>query len=98
MSKDSIKSLSEAIAKLETMSQAKTEKVREHIERDYEEIKSALDDMRPYFDDLKSKVEAEAKATKTQVEARVKESPWLTIGIVGLVAFFLGLFLGRKDK
>ncbi len=98
MSKDSIKSLSEAIAKLETMSQAKTEKVREHIERDYEEIKSALDDMRPYFDDLKSKVEAEAQATKTQVEAKVKESPWLTIGIVGLVAFFLGLFLGRKDK
>ena len=98
MSKDSIKSLSEAIAKLETMSQAKTEKVREHIERDYEEIKSALDDMRPYFDDLKSKVEAEAQATKTQVEAKVKESPWLTIGIVGLVAFFLGLFLGRTDK
>lgn len=98
MSKDSINSLSEAISKLESMSQTKTEKVREHIEKDYEEIKSALEDLRPYFDELKNKVESEAKATKKQVEAKVKESPWLTIGIVGLIAFLLGLFLGRKDK
>lgn len=98
MSKESITSLSEAISKLESMSQVKTEKIREHVEKDYEEIKSALEDMRPYFDEIKSKIEGEARATKTQVEAKVKESPWLTIGIVGLIAFFLGLFLGRKDK
>lgn len=98
MPKETISSLSEAIAKLESMSQSKTEKIREHIEKDYEEIKSALEDMRPYFDDIKNKVEQEAQATKTQVETKVKENPWIVIGVVGLIAFFLGLFLGRKDK
>lgn len=98
MSKDTINSLSEAIAKLESISQSKTEKIREHIEKDYEEIKSALEDMRPYFDEIKNKVEQEAKNTKTQVETKVKENPWMVIGVVGLIAFFLGLFLGRKDK
>tara|TARA_B110001454_G_scaffold219198_1_gene251565 strand:+ start:144467 stop:144763 length:297 start_codon:yes stop_codon:yes gene_type:complete len=98
MSKESINSLSEAIAKLESMSQSKTEKIREHIEKDYEEIKSALEDMRPYFDEIKNKVEQEAKAKKNQVETKVKENPWIVIGVVGLIAFFLGIFLGRKDK
>lgn len=98
MPKDSIRSLSEAIAKLESVSQSKTEQIREHIEKDYEEIKNALEDMRPYFDEVKSKVEQEAKATKTQVENKVKENPWLVISVVGLIAFFLGVFLGRKDK
>ncbi|OYZ24654.1 MAG: hypothetical protein B7Y39_00310 [Bdellovibrio sp. 28-41-41] len=98
MAKDSINSLSEAIAKLESISQSKTELIREHIEKDYEEIKSALEDMRPYFDEIKNKVEQEAKNTKTQVETKVKENPWIVIGVVGLIAFFLGIFLGRKDK
>lgn len=98
MPKDSINSLSEAIAKLESVSQAKTDQIHEHIEKDFDEIKSALEHMRPYFEEIKNKVEQEAKATKTKVETKVKENPWFVIGIVGLIAFFLGLFLGRKDK
>ena len=98
MSKDTINSLSEAIAKLESISQSKTEKIREHIEKDYEEIKGALEDMRPYFEEIKSKVEQEAKNTKAQVETKVKDNPWIVIGVVGLIAFFLVIFLGRKDK
>ncbi len=54
--------------------------------------------MRPYLDEIKNKVEQEAKNTKTQVETKVKENPWIVIGVVGLIAFFLGIFLGRKDK
>jgi ElaB/YqjD/DUF883 family membrane-anchored ribosome-binding protein len=98
MSKETISSLSEAIAKLESMSQSKTDKIREHIEKDYDEIKSALEDMRPYFDEIKNKVEQEAKAARTQVETKVRENPWVAIGVVALIAFFLGIFLGRKDK
>ena len=98
MSKDKINSLSEAIAKLESISQSKTEQIREHIEKDYEDIKSALENMRPYLDEIKNKVEQEAKNTKTRVETKVKENPWVVIGVVGLIAFFLGIFLGRKDK
>ncbi|MBL7544648.1 MAG: DUF883 family protein [Bdellovibrionaceae bacterium] len=98
MSKDSLNSLSEAIAKLESVGQSKTQQIKEHLEKDYEEIKNALETMKPYLDEVKQKVEKEAKDTKNQVERKVKESPWLALGIVGLVAFFIGIFIGRRDK
>ncbi len=97
MSKESVNTLSDAIKKLESASNSKSEQVKAHIEKDFEEIKRALDEMRPYFEDIKSKVESETKATKNHLESKVKENPWITIGIFGLVAFFIGLFLGRRD-
>lgn len=98
MSKNSINSLSEAIEKLESVSQSKTQQLKEHFENDYEQILKALEDVKPYLTDLKNKVDQEARTAKTQVEEKVKESPWLTIGIIGLLAFFMGLFLGRQKK
>lgn len=98
MSKDSVKTLSDAIEKLESASQSKSQQLKEHLEKDYEEIKTALESMRPYFDEVRQKVEHEAKETKVKVENKVKENPWIAIGIVGLVAFIIGLFLGRRDK
>lgn len=98
MSKSSISSLAEAIAKLESISNEKADHLKQHIENDYEQIKSALESVRPYFDDIKEKAEQEAKEVKSQVEAKVKDNPWMAIGIVGIVAFFIGLFLGRDRK
>lgn len=98
MSKDSVKTLSDAIAKLETVSQSKSQQLKDHFEKDYDEIKSALESMKPYFEDVRQKVEHEAKEAKNKVENKVKENPWVAIGIVGLVAFIVGIFLGRRDK
>jgi ElaB/YqjD/DUF883 family membrane-anchored ribosome-binding protein len=96
MSKDSISSLSEAIAKLEAVSQEKSQQLKEHFSKDYEEIKSALENLRPHLDEIKSKVEKETLEAKNKIENQVKENPWKTIGIVGLIAFIIGLLLGRK--
>lgn len=98
MSKNSVKSLSDAIAKLESASHSKTQQIKEHLEKDYSELLGALDDIKPYLEDVRKKVEEEAGNTKNEVEARVKDSPWITLGIVGLVAFFIGLFIGRQKK
>ena len=98
MSKNTVTSLADAIAKLEDLSQSKTEHLKDHLERDYAEIKKALDSLSPYLDDIKSKVEKEASAAKEKIEVSVKENPLVALGIVGLIAFFIGLFLGRSKK
>jgi ElaB/YqjD/DUF883 family membrane-anchored ribosome-binding protein len=98
MSKESVKTLSEAIAKIESVSQSKSQQFKEHLEKDYDEVKSALESLKPYFEDVRQKVEHEAKDAKNKVENRVKENPWMAIGLVGLVAFLIGLILGRRDR
>ena len=98
MPKETINSLADAIAKLESFSNVKADHLREHIERDCEDIKSAIESVRPYFEELKVKAEKEAAATKEQVETSVKENPWMALGIVGLLAFIVGIFIGRNKK
>ena len=98
MSKEKITSMADAISKLESVSQSKEESIKEHLEKDYESLKAALEGVKPYFEDIKEKAEKEAIAAKNQVEKSVKENPWLAIGIVGLVAFVIGLFIGRDRK
>ncbi len=98
MSKEKITSMADAISKLESVSQSKAESIKDHLEKDYESLKAALESVKPYFEDIKEKAEKEATAAKKQVEASVKENPWLALGIVGLVAFVIGLFIGRDRK
>lgn len=98
MPKDTISSLAEAIAKLEALSQSKAEHIKDHVEKDFDEIKKALESVQPYFNEIKDKVEKEAAATKEQLEVTLKENPLLALGAVGLVAFLIGLFIGRDRK
>ena len=92
------KSLSEAIEKLESVGQSKTKDFKDLLEKDYQEILRALDDLKPYLDDVRKNVETEVSRQKNEVENRVKENPWLTLGIVGVIAFFLGWLLGGRNK
>ena len=92
------KSLSEAIAKLEAASQTKSQDIKQRLERDYDEIKKALEDLKPHLDEIKAKVEGEVKHAKNQVEEKVKESPWLALGIVGLIAFVIGWIFGGRRR
>ncbi len=96
---DSPKSLTEAIEKLESVGQSKAKDFKDLLEKDYQEILRALDDLKPYLDDVRKNVETEVSRKKTEVENKVKEHPFLALGIVGIIAFFLGWLLGggRKD-
>ncbi|MES2802316.1 MAG: hypothetical protein V4654_07475 [Bdellovibrionota bacterium] len=91
-------SLTEAIEKLENAGRGKVQDFKEILEKDYNELRKTLDDLKPYLDDLRSNVETEVKKTKNQVENKVKENPWIVIGIVGLVAFVIGWIFSQNKK
>jgi ElaB/YqjD/DUF883 family membrane-anchored ribosome-binding protein len=91
-------SISEAIRKLEGLSENKVKDFKDLLEKDYHEIRKSLDDLKPYLDDLKDKVESEINKNKSQVETSIKENPWVTLGIVGVVAFVLGWIFGQNKK
>lgn len=61
-------------------------------------MRKNLDELKPYLDDLRTTVETEAKKTKSQVEANVKENPWVTLGIVGILAFVIGWIFGQRKQ
>ena len=91
-------SLSEAIAKLENVSQSKMQDFKQILEKDYEEIRKSLDDLKPYLDDLKSSVESEVKKTKKDVEVKIEKNPWVTLAVVGALAFIVGWIFGKKHE
>ena len=91
-----VKTLSEAIAHLENAGQSKSQDLKNMIEGDFEKIKKSLEEITPYFNDLKKTVEAQAQNTKNEVEAKVKENPWIALGVVGLFAFFIGWISSSK--
>lgn len=93
-------SLTEAIAKLENGSHSKAQEIKESLEKEYRELKQKMEKLGPQFEEIKNKIEDQAKQAKHDVEEKVKENPWLALGIVGLIAFFIGWLLGhqRRDR
>jgi ElaB/YqjD/DUF883 family membrane-anchored ribosome-binding protein len=95
-------SISEAIDKLEAASRGKSEDFKNILEKDYEELKSAIESLKPHLAELRDKVESQVRTEyqerKEQVENKVKENPWVTLGLVGLIAFVIGLILGQSRK
>jgi ElaB/YqjD/DUF883 family membrane-anchored ribosome-binding protein len=100
MGKDSNspKSLSEAIEKLENMGNSAARDFKGILEKDYSEIKKSLETLKPYLSDLQETLETEVHKKKNQAEKKVKENPWLAIGIVGIFALIIGIFLGTSTK
>jgi ElaB/YqjD/DUF883 family membrane-anchored ribosome-binding protein len=90
--------LTEAIEQLEGLRQTKTEEFKEIFSKDIEEVKKAFEDLKPTLESLREKAETEVKKVKKDVESKVKENPWVTLGIVGLVAFVIGWILGTNKK
>ena len=93
-----IKSLAEAIEKLEKAGTAKAADLKQNFEKDYTELKNTVEDLKPYLNDLKSKVENQVQSTKSEIEENLKSNPWATIAFVGIVAFIIGCLFGNKKK
>lgn len=95
-------SISEAIEKLEAASKSKSEDLKGLLEKDYEELKNAIEDLKPHLDELRGRVEDRVKTEyterKQQVESKVKDNPWIALGLVGLIAFVIGMILGQSRK
>ncbi len=93
-------SLSEAIEKLESYGTSAAKGFKEILEKDYSEIKKSLDKLKPHLASLQESLEGEVYKKKDQAEKKVKENPWMAIGIVGIIALVIGILLGtsRKNK
>ena len=97
-SKAEPKSLSEAIQRLENATHSKVDDFKNLLETDYNEVRRALDELKPHIDGIKGKIETEAHKTKNQVEEQIKDNPWVTLGAVGIVAFIIGWIFGQNRK
>jgi ElaB/YqjD/DUF883 family membrane-anchored ribosome-binding protein len=93
-----IKTLSEAIDHLEKAGKEKSNEFKNLFGQDFQEIKEAIEELKPHFEKIKTDVEEEAKKTKSEIEEKVKQNPWLALGIVGLIAFFIGWLMGNSRK
>ncbi len=74
----------------------------EHLEKaggqTADHLNEAFENLKPYVENLKEKVEAGTKQAKTDVEDKVKENPWLALGLVGVVGLVIGWILGRDRR
>lgn len=92
------KTLSEAIAILEKVGQSKVDDLKKVLEKDYTELKKNMDDLKPIVNDFRSKFESQVDKSKLDVEAKITNNPWVTLAIVGVMAFIIGCFFGNNKK
>jgi ElaB/YqjD/DUF883 family membrane-anchored ribosome-binding protein len=90
--------LSDAVAQLEKAGASKTKDFKDFVEKDFLEVKKALADLKPHLDNLKDGIDKEVKDAQRHIETQVRENPWAALGIVGFVAFLIGLLLGNNRK
>ncbi len=109
MGKSNPQKISEAIRKLEDMAEGRANGHDSgQIAEDLENIKKSIEDLKPHFQKLKNDLGCAAGETFDQtirqvrergaeVERQVRDNPWWALGLAGLIAFFIGYLLGRKD-
>ena len=94
------KTLTEAIAILEKAGQSKVNDMKKVFEKDFSELKKNMDDLKPLITDFKSTVDTQVSKSKSDIETKITNNPWLTLAIVGIIAFFAGCLFGntKNDK
>lgn len=95
MSKN-VKTLSEAIEQLEAAGKSTAQDFKQVLEKDFSEVKKALENLKPHLNDLQDSLQTEVGKRKSQAENQLKENPWIVVGIVALFALVLGLFFGTQ--
>lgn len=90
-------SLAEAIERLENTDEGNVHNFK-RPEKEHDEVRKTLDELKPYLDHLRENVGNELKMRKNQVEQKVKESPWMALGVVGLLALIVGLLFGSRRR
>lgn len=84
---------------MQSVSDLKNAKTLSEAIRQLEDVgHKTIDDMKPFLDDLKSKVETQVGESKTDIENKIAKNPWATLIAVGLFAFIIGCFFGRQQN
>lgn len=95
------RNLSDAINRLEQATQSKSKEFKELLGKDYSDLRKALENLKPYLNEMSDKVTAKVEETKKTVEGSIQENPWTTLAVAGLIGLFLGWIFGfgtrRRD-
>ncbi len=94
----SAKTITEAIERIEKFGQDAGQDFQGILEKDFNEIKTHLQSLKPYLAKLQGNIESEVVRRKEQAESKLKENPWMVLGIVGFFAFVIGLFIAGGKK
>jgi ElaB/YqjD/DUF883 family membrane-anchored ribosome-binding protein len=81
---------------LENFSTTTADDLRSKLQGELRKLEEKLEELRPQFEEVKTRVHNEAKKAKGKVEDQVKQNPWATIGVVGLIFFVLGCLFGSR--
>lgn len=98
LKRKSAKSISEAIERIEKLGETTGKDFQGVFEKDFNEIKTHLESLKPFLANLQGTVETEVVRRKEQAETQMKENPWMILGIVGIFAFVIGLLVSGSKK
>lgn len=70
--------------------------LRARIEREIRRMEGLLEDMKPHLNEFSEKVGPEAHKAKRRLEHQVTKNPLASVGVVALIAFVIGLLIGRR--
>ena len=90
------RSLSEAIERLERVTQSKSQEIKDILGKDYSDLCKAMDDLKPHLAEITDKVTDKLDTAKKSVETKVQENPIATLALAGLAGLFIGWLFGRQ--
>ncbi len=90
------KNLSEAIERLERVTQNKSQEIKDILGKDYADLRKAMDDLKPHLTEITEQVSDRLDNAKKSVESKVQENPIATLAIAGLAGLFIGWLFGRQ--
>jgi ElaB/YqjD/DUF883 family membrane-anchored ribosome-binding protein len=101
-------SIAEAIRSFQKATASKASELESLLGKDYEQIKKAMEDLKPFAENLAEdmaktahdKIDQGWDATKEfsrKVDQQVHENSWKTLGAATVVALIIGYLMGRRD-
>ena len=92
------KNFTEALDELGNYSSERAQDLKGRLQEELRNLEARIEELKPQLDEVKAKVRDEAAKAKGKVEEQVKENPWATVGIVGLIFFILGFLFATKGS
>ncbi|MDF3130982.1 hypothetical protein P0Y35_17360 [Kiritimatiellaeota bacterium B1221] len=108
MNKQDAQKINEALELLNEAAKGQKDELSSLISDKYKDLKSSLSGFESTMEDkaesaaerlqeLKDTAAAQASGTANQIDQKVHDDPWKTVGLTALAALAVGVFIGRKD-
>ncbi|WFB36662.1 DUF883 domain-containing protein [Kiritimatiellota bacterium B12222] len=109
MNKQDAQKINEALELLNEAAKGQKDELNSLLSDKYSDLKNSLSGLESTIEDkagnaaerlreLKASAASQASETASQVDHKVHEEPWKTLGLTVLASLALGVFIGRKDS